>query len=313
MRNKLPGSIYVGVNILVVFFIAIQLACTNLIPLGDLSFKVQSFDLFSQLAGPQFNEVDSDIYANWILRRERLSIIDFELARSKPSIIFFQHLMKKNDTDSDEMILSSNSLARYDFTNFQTDSTTWNEYISTVTSSKFEPQSSELYTLDQNSFISSKIVNHQGDPILLLNVQQPLIQEDKFFSILKKIYSTLEDQKLCKHRVIIAGYFGDNLAKDFSDKMEDFYLKNPFANFQKEKGNFFSFKDNPLYKMVIKSPKPDDYNYDFIFVPKSSSVAGTHLVYNKTYPNKLKRSKLKELSASIRSGLELSVNLKSCN
>lgn len=311
MTNKLPRSIHVGINMMVVIFIAMQLSCTNLIPLGDISFKVQSFDLFSQLVSPQFNESDSDIYSNWILRRERLSIIDYELAKSKPSIIFFQHLMKKNDTDSDEMILSSNSLARYDFTNFQTDSLSWTEYISTVTSSKFEPQTSELYTLDRNSFISSKIVNYQKDPILLLNVQQPLINKDKFFSLLEKIYKGLENQKLCKHRVIIAGYFGDNLAKDFSDKMEDFYLKNPFANLQKDK--VFSYKDNPLYRLVIKSPKPDDYNYDFIFVPKSSSVAGTHLVYNKTYPNKLKRSKLKELSPSIRSGLEVSVSLKSCN
>ena len=289
----------------------LSLSCTNFVPISDLNFKVQTFDLFDQIPSSDYRETSSNIYYNWTLRRERLSLIDYELAKSKPNIIFFQNMMEKNLTDSDESILSSNSLAKYHFNKAEIfSSSSWNQYLSTVTGAKFVFLTSKLYKLYKDSFILSQVVSYKDDPILLINVQLKKFDQTKFFSTLDEIYKDMESKKICKHRVILGGYFGNDVPKDFSDKISDYYLKNSFSYLKKE--SISMFKANPLYNIVIKNPKDPLYYYDYLFTPNSSTVTNAHLVFNKVYPNKLKRSGLKELSPSLRSGLELSVRLKSC-
>ncbi len=296
------------------FILSISLfisSCTNFSPISDLNFKVQTFDLFSQLPSPEFKETQSNIYSNWTFRRERLSLIDFELAKSKPNIIFFQHLMKKSITNSDEVILASNSLARYRFTNEKiSNSSNWKEYISIVTGAKFNFISSKLYSLGSDSFILAELLSYKQDPILLINVQLKKFNEQKFFNTLEEIYKDTSFQKVCKHRIILGGYFGDNLADNFSELIEDKYFKNPFSYLKKQ--SISTFKDNPLYNMIIKEPKDPLYNYDYLFVPSSATVSDAHLVYTNSYPNKLKRIGIKQIAPSLRAGLELSVRMRSC-
>ena len=64
--------------------------------------------------------------------------------------------------------------------------------------------------------------------------------------------------------------------------------------------------------MIIKEPRDPLYNYDYLFVPSSSTVSDAHLVYTKSYPNRLKRSGISQLAPSLRAGLELSVRMRSC-
>lgn len=276
---------------------------------SDVILKVQTLDLFDQLYSEDYNELDVNFYSNWIIRRERLSIIDTELSKSKPNIVFFQHMMKKSSTDFDQLILSSNSLSRYNFQNYLTRKVSdWSEYISTATTPRFDVKKSGLYNIGENSFISYKLISFQNDLVALLNVQLKKTSTQDFLTNFKTIYTKILGD-VCRHRIILAGFFDDSI-QDITSGLESFYFKNPIKPLI-DKGES-AFASNPLYKLVVKHPKASNYSYDYLFVPRSSNVASSAFVYNKSYPNIFKKSHLKTISASLRSGLEVNVKLRSC-
>jgi hypothetical protein len=75
--------------------------------------KVQVLSLFNQRTASRLST--KSWKGDWLFRRERLSLIDKELGESKPDLIVFQELIKRdsNSFESDMGILSANALKGY--------------------------------------------------------------------------------------------------------------------------------------------------------------------------------------------------------
>lgn len=177
---------------------------------------IASLDMFSQQELPRNGKSWS---GDWQLRRDRLDLIDATLRDIRPDIFLMQNAMRRagSVSESDELILRSGALMRYDWKDLKIDylSESGEERLLAVAVAKPLrilpiPENVKNYSqFGVDGHLVFYPVEAEGGTLLVFDVQMPsrIDQSGLWYSLLEeKIKSSVKEMNSCIERVIVAGY-----------------------------------------------------------------------------------------------------------
>lgn len=235
-------------------FISIFLAVSTLVLLpgcitgdgprghSDRVVSVASLDMFSQQEKPAVGKSWS---GDWQFRRDRLELIDASLRDVRPDIVILQDAMRRagSVSESDELILSSGALNRYDWRSVVVESLpeSGEERLLAVAVSKpyrHLPLPDGVKNHSQfgiDGHMVFYLVEADGQPMVIFNVQMPskMEQSGLWYSFLEdKIRDAVTALGSCLERVIVAGYLPfEQDSRRFQDFLSDLGLKDTGTGF----------------------------------------------------------------------------------
>jgi hypothetical protein len=197
---------------------------------------IASIDLFSQQEQPRNGRSWA---GDWQFRRDRLDLIDATFRDVRPDIIVMQNAMRRagSVSESDELILKSGALNRYDWKDFtvETLSESGEDRLLAVAVSKplFHQKLSENarnYTrFGVDGHMIYLPVNVDGSPVIVFNVQMPskIDQSGLWYSLIEeRIKEAVQEFHSCIERVIVAGYLPfEQQSRRFKDFLTGLRLK----------------------------------------------------------------------------------------
>jgi hypothetical protein len=265
---------------------------------------------------------------DWIMRRERLDLIDQELRNEKPDILIFQSMMsrKGSPSESDRLILQAGSLRGYEATVdtvSQFDDTLEEESMAIFASSplRIDPSSSEkrqLWGIGADGYLSATVLRTEDDPVVVFNVQMPSRIGRKFLwytFIHQRISEFLQAGGFCRERIIVAGYLpADQGAVRFQTFLQDLELKDTSLGFCTIANTCFTgTPSNELF--VVTNPDEPGAQLDRILVNAKSSVlaAGRNITASQPSSAYFKRYGLSRVWAVQRFGWRATVRLPKCS
>ncbi|MFW7380310.1 MAG: hypothetical protein ACOH5I_15975 [Oligoflexus sp.] len=245
------------------------------------SIAILTANLFDQRLSPE--ESERTWRGDWLFRRERLELIDQSLRRSRPDLLIFQDMLAKRGSisDSDRNILSQGALQGYDWSGFKA-----REYDDTQEISQHgvaaslplridRAYQSSTAPLGRNGFVSYTLLDLEGEPILVANVQMPSdsVQIDSWYEVLLTLTSSqLEEVAACSQRLIIAGYLPGNASwPAYQDLLNSLELKDSSLGFCELAGECVTADtNNELYLLTADADAGS--RVDRILVHRSSLV-----------------------------------------
>lgn len=173
--------------------------------------RVLSVDLFDQRA-----EITSEPSwkGDWVLRRERLRIIDESLRALRPQIISFQNLLSKEGSvsDFDRKILARGSLKGYAWSlsrGILYEDTRETSYLALAA---IEPlnidrvERSQELILGTNGLASFTRLYHESQALLVVNVNlEPQNPEPWYELLSQQIQIIAKEFSICRSRIIVTG------------------------------------------------------------------------------------------------------------
>lgn len=175
-----------------------------------------SLDMFSQQEMPRTGRSWS---GDWQFRRDRLELVDATLRDQRPDIFIMQNAMRRagSVSESDEMILRSGALNRYDWRDVKLDTIneSGEERLLAVAVSKplrhlQIPEGFKNYSqFGIDGHMVFYPIEADGGTILVVDVLMPsrLDQSGLWYSLLEeKIRSAVKELNSCIERVVLAGY-----------------------------------------------------------------------------------------------------------
>ncbi len=269
-------------------FLMVELACVNFggssIDYDSRRMKVQLLSLFNQRTQPIASK--KTWKGDWLFRRERLTLIDKELGDTKPDLIFFQEMMKKdsNPFESDQGILSAGVLHGYKWhlsePRIHTDSGEEEFLAMAITPPLQFSDEASLSTLKlSNNAMVWKDVKLEKQSVLLVNLKLDIsVKPDEVEKIIQEIKNQVQLRHICKHRVIIAAYVPTEVYSVIAQLSDALHLQDSsraFCNI--ESSCFTTHSRNQLFQITYGERLAA--KVDFILVPKSAVVFDSHLQY----------------------------------
>jgi hypothetical protein len=198
---------------------------------------------------------------NWLLRRKRLEVIDYELRKVKPDILAFQNVMNRMESpsESDINILSFGSLRGYSWKsafikNYVETGEDKFQSLAVSLPLRFQQVGNDVYSwpLGVDGFLSMYELFLVDRPILVFNVSMPKSTEnvDVWYEFLAtEIERAIEKYGTCKSRIVVAGYLPGHLTwKGYNDFMSRLELKDTSTEFCSVESDCYTQSlDNQLY------------------------------------------------------------------
>ncbi len=209
---------------------------------SDRAVSVASLDMFSQQERPAGGRSWS---GDWQFRRDRLELIDASLRDVRPDVVVLQNTMRRagSVSESDELILSSGALNRYDWRSVVVEKLkeSGEERMLAVAVSKPYrhlplPEGVKNYSqLGVDGHLVFYPIDADGQPIVVFNVQMPSVMEQSglWYSLLEeKIRESVTLLGSCLERVIVAGYLPfEQDSRRFKDFLTGLGLKDTGTGF----------------------------------------------------------------------------------
>ncbi len=201
-----------------------------------------SVDLFSQQETPRTGKSWS---GDWQFRRDRLELIDATLRDQRPDILIMQNAMRRagSVSESDEMILKSGALNRYDWRDVKLESMneSGEERLLAVAVSKplrhmNIPEGVKNYSqFGVDGHMVFYPIEAEGGTILVVDVLMPsrIDQSGLWYSLLEeKIRAAAKDVNSCIERVVLAGYLPfEQESRRFKDFLSGLGIKDTGTGF----------------------------------------------------------------------------------
>jgi hypothetical protein len=317
----------VKTRVAAVLMFILALSCTTLTPWNYLRYDnqfwtVQTLSLFNQRV-PPLNRTPWK--GDWLLRRERLELVDTELYRARPDVVIFQEMLMKqhNKYDSDREILSSGTLEGYSW-----DTQVAEEYEDTAeTESQGIAASFALKTKDNNlhgsfwkvknqTYLSSHILISNKNPILIFNLN--VKEDDSDYSavyneVLPLMQAEIQRTGICNNRVLLAGRLPGTSSEGFVALKRTLSLKDTSVGFcELEYQCFTATPLNGIFKSAISSS--EQRQLDWIFVHEETIISDSKVAF--TDYKKSSRYSTYGLSGiwpSMRFGWQTTVRLAKCD
>lgn len=209
---------------------------------SERSLSVASLDMFSQQEKPAGGK---SWRGDWQFRRDRLELIDASLRDVRPDVVILQNAMRRSGSvsESDELILSSGALTRYDWRSVVVEriKETGEERMLAVAVSKPYrhlpiPDGVKNYSqFGVDGHLVFYPVDADGQPMVIFNVQMPsrMEQSGLWYSLLEeKIRESVNLMGSCLERVIVAGYLPfEQDSRRFKDFLSGLGLKDTGTGF----------------------------------------------------------------------------------
>jgi hypothetical protein len=225
--------------------VALVLACLSQQQCATTIFRktfTRDQSLVSIGAGSFFNQrahpPEKNWQGDWVLRRERLHLIDEELLKMQPDILVLQETMARTGSafDSDQRILRAGSLADYVWSNAAVKyypDTDEEEYISVVSKQAILKERtlapSQLITPAHGGALALQVIHlYNQAPLTVahLTLPQGASDEARFLAQVKSQIDTfLKQEHLCEERLVLAGILPREKSKNFQDFLKNFRLK----------------------------------------------------------------------------------------
>lgn len=202
--------------------------------------SLQSILLYSETLSHESTKNDySQDQEGWVLRRERLKIIDSELRENQPDIVAFQGLVSREFSpyDSDLYILSSGSLQGYKWQRFSTgDNDERNEIDSTAIAvglpknfTHLEMRKRKIWNFGDKGFLAAFVILVEGipTPIYIINLNQSELDKKFFLKTTSALIEKyIKKYQLCAKRMIVfANISVDEDIKAYEDVLNHLQLK----------------------------------------------------------------------------------------
>jgi hypothetical protein len=185
--------------------------------MGESALSIATLDLFSQIDIPKNAQ---SWVGDWEFRRDRLELIDTEIRETRPDIMILQNALVRvgSKSESDELILKAGSLARYDWKGQKIGEIRESAEEKYLSVSGLRPllmkdlgqnEDESVWTLGSDGAVSLSIVDTGDEPILVANIVIPSRKDQVglwYAFVQDRIEATLKKQKLCKSRLVVAGY-----------------------------------------------------------------------------------------------------------
>jgi hypothetical protein len=287
---------------------------------------LQSLSVFDQ------RQVSSESKLNWsgdwILRRERLDLIDQELRNDRPDIIILQDLMSRrgSPSESDELILKAGSLRGFEsITDIvkQYDDSQEDEGMSVMVATPLKltnrvENQRYVWGIGADGYLTATVVEHETQPVVIFNVEMPSKIGRKFLwytFIEERISEFMKQGGYCNERLIIAGYLpADQGAVRFQNFLKDLSLRDSGIGFCAVAGSCFTgTPTNELF--VLTNPDEPGAQFDRILVNAQSMVlsASRNIVASEQASAYSRQYGLARLWAVQRFGWHATVRLPRCS
>ena len=207
---------------------------------------------------------------DWILRRERLELVDQGLRNAKPDVLILQELMARinGGAETDRAILSAGSLLDYEWR--QQEVQTFEDTLEVeslgvaaapptrLSSSRTKPR---LWALGQSGALWTTALDYEGQVVTIFNVKMPAPSEPQapwYPFIRDRIADTLRQDHTCSRRLIVAGYMpADESVAAFANLLGSHKLKDVSAGFCQAAATCFTATSaNDLFMAVQGDDSP---------------------------------------------------------
>lgn len=253
---------------------------------------IQTISLFNQRQQSKFSK--KSWRGDWIFRRERIDLIDKNFQSLKPDILLVQESMskKENASESDRNLLLAGALKGYDWylrVVQEHDDTQEVESMATAVALPLKINRSkilsgrELWDLGHDGFMVVSIVDSEGGPFTVFNMQMPddSINEDLWYRFAaEKIKEKMQEIGTCKERVIVGGYItGSTSSKNYLQFLDSLELKDSSKGFcEQEEKCFTATSSNELLLASKGDIRPE--RLDRILVNARSQISTSKVVLN---------------------------------
>jgi endonuclease/exonuclease/phosphatase family metal-dependent hydrolase len=241
---------------------------------------------------------ETSCQADWVLRRERLHLIDGELISAQPDILVLQGVMAKSSSayDSDQVILQAGALGDFRWTktvaHYYSD-TDEDEYFAVAAKQSIlhgEPGSQpEQAPIGQDGVVVLQTLKFKDQQALTLaNIHVPTSTQEQAqsYSLIKETLETyLAKEQRCGERLVLAGFVGDANAGKFRKLLGELGLYDTSLQLCADHGCVMPQSENPLFASRADSPK---YQGSYrIYLPLSSRLVSASAFLNKASAHKL--------------------------
>ena len=254
---------------------------------GSASFDPQRFKLG-----------DKSCEGDWVLRRERLRLLEGELFGAQADILILQGVVAKSTStyDSDEIILKAGSLGDFKWLK------TLAHYYSEVDEDEYfvvaakqgilsdQPLPlAEVRAIGQDGRLVLQTLNFSEQPaVTIANLYLPTSAEkwpQAYPLINETIESYLKQQKSCGNRLILSGFVGDAKAREFQMLLKGLELFDSTANLCQDGVCVSPTRDNPFFAaQEMRANSNGSYR---LYVPHSSRLIGASVFLHHPSPHKL--------------------------
>lgn len=240
---KLLGYIF-GISLVLLSTGCVTGAFSNRLSYDQKPITIQTLSLFNQRAPSRFSK--NTWRGDWILRRNRLELIDAQFQRTKPDILIVQESMskKENTSESDRNILLAGALKDYDWylrVTREYEDTQEVESMATAVGLPLKINRAkilsgrELWDIGHEGYLVASVVD-DGDAVYpIFNVQMPekLDNRELWYSfITDKIKEKLLEFDACATRLIVAGYItGNSNSTQYQKFLRNLGLKDTSAGY----------------------------------------------------------------------------------
>jgi hypothetical protein len=230
---------------------------------------VQTADLFNQRAPSRLAK--RSWKGDWILRRDRLEMVDTELRNSKPDLILLQDVMAKEGSgaESDYRILKAGALTDYEWRlskveSYEDTQETQSMAIAVGIGLRFIPTAEgerETWVMGAGGYLAAATVEYEDQPLLVFDVQMPPHNDNDYLwysFVQERIKERVARAKTCMKRVIVAGYLpGDEGARRYVEVLAELKLRDAALGFcQIPNKCFTATPANDLYLASVGDEAP---------------------------------------------------------
>lgn len=258
------------------------------------SISIETLSLFNQRENSNVSQ--KSWRGDWLFRRERLELVDRELRSIRPDVMVFQQLMTKkgSPSDSDRNILGSGSLGGYAWDVFRAREyeDTGEEHFNAVAVGlpvQLAPieLKSRSWAVGLDGYVSVSVLQLEGDPILLFNVEMPTndrnlglwyqFLEEKIVEVLKS------STQFCPERLVIAGVLPSGFGTSGQGYVEKLELRDVSEGMCEIASDCYT--GTPLNELfMVTSGNQQPGHMDRIYVHRTAIIASSTVVFKNMEP-----------------------------
>ena len=288
--------------------------------------SVLTASLFNQRTPSRL--VKSPWKGDWVLRRDRLTIIDKDLRNSQPDLILFQESMERigSSAESDRKILGAGALSEYDWRQQQVGEygdTQEAESLVVAASAPLKFPSTmdsqgETWAMGSGGFLMATTVEYENQPLVIFNVQMPPSISGGYVwytFVQERIIAKLRKEKICSKRLIVGGYMpGDETVQRFAELLRSLQLKDASAGFCQIASRCYTATPiNDIFMATVGEETPS--RADKIFVHQNSNIysSSRYLDDSDTSDHYVREFGINRLWPTQRFGWKVQVRLARCS
>lgn len=293
----------------------------NFLKYDNQFWTMQTLSLFNQRI-PPLNRTSWK--GDWLLRRERLELVDAELYRSRPDVAIFQEMLSKehNKYDSDQEILSSGTLEGYSWDtqitqNYEDTAEVENQGVAASFALKTKDNNlhGSVWKVKNETYLTSHILVSNKNPILIFNLN--VKEEDSDYSsvynaVLPLMKAEMQRTGICENRVVLAGRLPGTSSEGFVALKTALNLKDTSVGFcELEYQCFTATPLNGIFKSAISSS--EQKQMDWIFVHETTIVSDSKVAFTDYKKNnRYSDYNISGVWPSLRFGWQTTVRLPKC-